>query len=331
MAAVPSLLEVSNLAIAFPRPGGLLQRVVDGVSFGLEPGEVLGVVGESGCGKTLSALALLRLVPDPGRIVSGRIVVVGRDLLAADEGFMCTVRGRIIGFLLQETALALDPLRTIGYQVSEAARLHLGLDRAAARNLAVRLLEEVDLDRSEALERAYPHQLSGGQRQRALLAAALAADPQVLIADEPTSALDAVSQAKLLALLDLLRERRRLAVIFITHDLGVVERVAHRVAVLYAGETVEVAQRGELFVEPLHPYTQALLAALPSRGVRGAPLPTIPGVVPRPESWGRACRFAPRCPLALSRCHQARPALVRLTGERWVRCFLQAPDEEGDG
>lgn len=331
MTAVPPLLEVSDLAVAFPRPGGSFQRVVDGVSFDLAPAEVLGVVGESGCGKTLSALALLRLVPEPGRIVAGRVIVTGHDILTSDERFMCTVRGRIIGFLSQETGLALNPLRTIGYQVGEAARLHLGLDRAAARSLAVRLLDEVDLDRPEAIERAYPHQLSGGQRQRALLAAALAADPQVLIADEPTSALDTVSQARLLAVLELLRERRRLAIVFITHDLGVVERVAHRVAVLYAGETVEVAERGALFAEPLHPYTKALLGALPSRGVRGAPLPTIPGIVPRPESWGRSCRFAPRCPLSMDRCRGARPALVRGADGRAVRCFLQAPDEEQGG
>jgi oligopeptide/dipeptide ABC transporter ATP-binding protein len=326
------IVEVCNLAVAFPNDGNGWRRVVDGVSLTVGEDEVVGLVGEWGCGKTLTALALLRLIPEPGRIAAGTVRVGGDDVLALDENRLSALRGGLAGLVLQEPARALNPVRSIGFQVCEAARLHAGLPAGRSAGLAADLLAEVGLEGSKRLVGAYPHQLSGGQRQRVLLACALAADPRLLVADEPTSALDSVSQRHMVELLERLRARRHVAVLFISHDLALVGRLAERVTVLYAGETVEVATRRELFDEPKHPYTRALMQAQLQVGTeRSARLPTVPGAVPRAGAWGTGCRFAPRCPLAFERCHRARPALTELANGRQARCFLVGDAEEADG
>jgi oligopeptide/dipeptide ABC transporter ATP-binding protein len=326
------IAQVCNLAVAFPSGGNGWRRVVDGVFLTVEEGEVMGLVGESGCGKTLTALALFRLIPEPGRIAAGTVSVGGQDVLALDERRLSSLRGGLAGLVFQEPAQALNPVRSIGFQVSEAARLHLELPGQRAEELVPELLAEVGLEDPAGLARAYPHQLSGGQRQRVLLACALSANPRLLVADEPTSALDTVSQQHMVELLERLRERRHLAVLFISHDLALVGRLADRVTVLYAGETVEVAPREALFDDPRHPYTRALMRAQLRVEAEGPTrLPTVPGAVPRAGEWGRGCRFAPRCPVAFKRCRMARPALSELENGRQVRCFLFGDAEESDG
>jgi peptide/nickel transport system ATP-binding protein len=326
-----ALVEVENLAVAFPTDHGW-RRVVDGVSLTVEEGEAAGLVGESACGKTLTALALVGLIPEPGTIVSGRVLVAGQNVVGADEPSLCSLRGGAVGLVFQEPARALNPVRSVGSQVGEAAKLHLGISARQAGRLATELLAEVGLEDPRHLVRAYPHQLSGGQRQRVLLACALSASPRLLIADEPTSALDTVSQQQLVELFEDLCDRRDLALLFISHDLGLVGRLARRVIVLYAGETVEIADREALWAEPKHPYTQALMRAhLGIERDMGERFGTIPGVVPRAGEWGGGCRFAPRCPVAMERCHRARPALASADGGRQVRCFLVSDAEEPSG
>ncbi|HUK12877.1 MAG TPA: ABC transporter ATP-binding protein [Thermoanaerobaculaceae bacterium] len=328
---MPPLVAASNLAVAFPRAGDAWVRVVDGVSLGVDEGEAMGVVGESGCGKTVSALALLRLVPEPARIVGGSISLGGEDVLAASVERLGRLRGGFAGFVFQEPTRAFNPVRRISTQVAEAARLHRGVSADRAVALAEKLLAEVGLDDPARVARGYPHQLSGGQRQRVLLASALAADPRLLIADEPTSALDTVSQRHLVELLDSLRRQRKLTLVFISHDLPLVARLAERVTVLYAGETVEVADRDSLFAAPAHPYTRALVAAQTSARAHDGRFATVDGAVPRAGEWPEGCRFAPRCPLAFDRCRRARPALTPLGGRRQVRCFLAGDAEEPGG
>ena len=329
---MPPIVQVSDLAVAFPGAGDGWHHVVDGVSLTVEEGEVVGLVGESGCGKTLTALALFGLVPEPGRVVAGTVRVGGEDVLAADEKRLSALRGGVAGLVFQEPAQALNPVRSIGFQVSEAARLHLKLPGERTDELVPKLLAEVGLADPAGLARAYPHQLSGGQRQRVLLACALSANPRLLVADEPTSALDTVSQQHMVELLEKLRERRQLSVLFISHDLALVGRLADRVTVLYAGETVEVAAREALLDDPRHPYARALMQSqLRVEGGGSQRLPTVPGTVPRAGEWGRACRFAPRCPVAFERCRAARPALTALENGRQVRCFLASDAEEPDG
>lgn len=282
------------------------------------------MVGASGAGKTLSALAVLGLVPAPARVAARRLVLAGHDVLAADEATLGSLRGKVVGYLSQETGGALNPLRTVGFQVVEAARLHDGLRGRQARRRAVELLAEVGLEEPERAARSYPHELSGGQRQRALVAAALAANPRLLIADEPTSALDTVSQARLLVLLGELRARRNLSLLLISHDLAVVSRSTERVVVLHSGETVEEAPVSVIFTRPRHPYTQALLASARrvtpgSRATEGSGQPADAGV---------RCRYERHCPSALPRCRQARPALVPAGDSQSVRCFLHHQEAE---
>jgi len=327
---MPPIVDLRGLAVTFPRPGRDRMRPVDGVSLVVNEGETVGVVGESGCGKTLSALALLRLIPEPGTVDGGSIRVAGVDMRAASEDEAARLRGRLVGMVFQEPTQAFNPVRSVGFQVTESARIHLGLRGRELRELAVGLLAEVGLDDPDRVARSYPHQLSGGQRQRVLIAGALAADPRLLIADEPTSALDTISQQHVVELLRSLRERRRLSLVFISHDLPLVIRLADSVAVLYAGETVEVADAGTLFAAPLHPYTRALLETAPGSSRREGRFATVGGAVPRPGEWVGGCRFAPRCPLAFAHCYAARPALTPQYGGRLVRCFLSSDAEEPD-
>jgi peptide/nickel transport system ATP-binding protein/oligopeptide transport system ATP-binding protein len=328
---MPSVVEVRGLAVAFPVASAGLRRVVDGVSLTVPERTTVAIVGESGCGKSLTALAILGLVPEPGRVVAGSVRLVGTDVLAADDATLSALRGAAAGLLSQEPSQALNPLRRVAFQVGEAARLRRKMGEAEAQGLVEGLLLEVGLAPAAAVARAYPHQLSGGQRQRVALASALSADPALLIADEPTSALDRASTAQLLDTLANLRERRGLAVLLISHDLGVVGRAADRVTVFHAGETVEDAPSTEIFTQPLHPYTRALLAARPVAAARRERFATIPGRVPGPGEWGRGCRFAPRCPAVFDRCRAARPALAEATPGRSVRCFLHRDAEDEDG
>ncbi|TAM51687.1 MAG: ABC transporter ATP-binding protein [Acidobacteria bacterium] len=326
-----SIVDVEDLAVAFPGPDGGARLVVDGVSLAVAEGEAMGLVGESGCGKTLTALAAVRLLPHAARVLRGSVRLEGEDVLTASEARMCALRGGVVGFVFQEPSQALNPVRSVGSQVTEAAKLHLGVRGADAAALAGRLLAEVGLDEPERVAHAYPHQLSGGERQRVLLAAALAAGPRALIADEPTSALDTVSQQRLVELIRRLRESRGLTLLFVSHDLALVGRVAERITVLYAGETVETGDRDALFGDPRHPYTQALLQARLGGSDASGDFATVPGGVPRAGEWGQGCRFAPRCPHAWRRCTGARPALTPAGDGRTVRCFLASDEEERRG
>ncbi len=301
------------------------------MSFAVDEGETLGVVGESGCGKTISAMALLRLLPESATVVRGTVSVAGLDVLAAGEDELIRLRGGVVGMVFQDPSQALDPVRSIGAQVAEAAFLHRQVRGRDARLEAALQLEEVGLAPAEAFLRAFPHQLSGGQKQRALLATALSGRPRVLVADELTSALDSVARAELVELLGILRERHGLALVVISHDLALIASIAGRVAVLYAGESVETGNAKDVLTEPLHPYTIALLAAAPRLAGPSGPLPSIPGMVPRPSEWPSGCRFAPRCARAFDRCRVARPALVEVQPGRSVRCFLHAEAEDSDG
>ncbi len=314
------LLEVEDLRTHF-LAGERVVRAVDGVSFAVRPGETLALVGESGSGKTVTALSLLRLVPPPGRIVSGRVRFQGRDLLALGADELRAVRGKEISMIFQEPMTSLNPVFTCGEQVLEGLRLHERLGRRAARARTIELLRLVGIPAPEQRAREYPHQLSGGMRQRVMIAMALACRPALLIADEPTTALDVTIQAQILELLGRLREELGMAVLLITHDLGVVAETADRVAVMYAGQIVEACDASAAFRRTRHPYTAGLLASLPRLGDRGTPLRAIPGQVPDAAEPPRGCRFAPRCPAAIAHCRAAEPPLARLEGDHWARCW----------
>jgi peptide/nickel transport system ATP-binding protein len=322
--AVP-VLTVLDLAVGFPvERAGLSQvaRAVDGVSFDVFPGETLGLVGESGCGKTMTALAIMGLVPPPGRVTRGRISFGGRDLTRLDEREMQHVRGARIGMVFQEPMMALNPVFTVGDQVAEAVTAHHPVPRGEALRQAVALLDAVRIP--EAAKRAgqYPHELSGGLRQRVLIAAAIACRPSLLIADEPTTALDVTTQA---GILDLLRDMQRefkLALLLITHDLGVVSELADRVAVMYAGRIVESGPAAGVLRSPRHPYTRGLLASLP--GLRpGERLRAIPGALPDPTTVPVGCPFAPRCDVRDVQCEHDDPGLRLTGGGRRLRCLLE--------
>jgi peptide/nickel transport system ATP-binding protein len=325
---VSEIVEVSGLAIAFPRPEGGFRRVVDGVTLGVAAAGSTAVVGESGCGKSLSALALLGLLPAPGRVEAGSVRVAGLDVRAAGEQALCRLRGRVVGLLLQEPGQALNPVRPVWRQVTEALHVVTPGSSAHRRDETARLLAEVGLEQPESLGDAYAHQLSGGQQQRVLLAAALAAGPQLLIADEPTAALDAMAQEDVLALLGRLRRDRGMALLVISHDLRIVDRLAERAVVMHAGETVEIGSRDELLLAPSHPYTRAMVATYAAERGSDGRFATIAGEMPGPDGWGLGCRFASRCPVAVPRCLAARPALHEVSPGHLVRCFLEGSAEE---
>jgi oligopeptide/dipeptide ABC transporter ATP-binding protein len=321
------LLSVENLRIYFHAPGGLV-RAVDDIALSLEPGATLGIVGESGCGKTVACLSILRLVDPPGRIEPGsRILFRGRDLLAASEEEMRQIRGNEISMVFQEPMTSLNPVRTIGDQVAEAVRIHRRAGAGEARERAIEMLRLVGIASPERRVDDYPHELSGGMRQRAMIAMALACDPAMLIADEPTTALDVTIQAEILDLLSDLRQRLGMSMIFVSHDLGVVSEIADRVAVMYAGQIVESGPTGEIFARPRHPYTEGLLRSLPRINRRSRRLATIPGSVPSPKRWPSGCRFHPRCPHAWNRCRAETPPL--LGDAHLSRCWLEEEPERG--
>ena len=323
---MPYLLEVRNLQTHFPTRAGLV-RAVDGVSFHVDRGELLGLVGESGCGKSITALSVMRLITPPGKIVDGEISFDGENLLAASEERMREIRGDDIAMIFQDPMTSLNPVYTVGEQIAEALRLHRKLSRREARQAAIEAMREVAIPDPARRVDDYPHQLSGGMRQRVMIAMALACDPKLLIADEPTTALDVTIQAQILELLNELRRTRELGVLLITHDLGVVAEVADRVAVMYTGRIVEESPVEELFARPKHPYTEGLLRSVPKltaeHVAKAERLETIEGMVPSPTALPPGCHFAPRCSHRMPRCTEGeRIPLYELEGSVRVRCVL---------
>ncbi len=317
-----SVLSAKDLSVVFDLPTGPAVAV-DRVSFDLAAGQTLGLVGESGSGKSVTALSLVGLLRPPGRVAGGHVMFGGRDLLRLDERGMRAVRGAAIGFVFQEPMTALDPVYTIGDQIGEALRIH-GTSRAQARARALELLDAVRIPNAASRLNDYPHQLSGGMRQRVCIAIAMACRPTLLIADEPTTALDVTIQAEILDLLREMRQTLGLAMLLITHDLGVVAETADRVAVMYAGRIVEHGPVRDVLRAPDHPYTRGLLASLPG-AARGAALRPIAGGVPTLGAFPRGCTFHPRCPDRFAPCDQAVPGPLHTSPERTVRCFLHDP------
>ena len=319
------LLEVDGLKTWFFTRDGVV-RAVDGVSFSVYPGETLAVVGESGCGKSVTSLSILRLIASPpGRVVAGRLLFEGRDLLTLPESEMRKVRGNEISMIFQEPMTSLNPVLTVGRQIAEALTLHRGLQRGDALARAVEMLRLVDIPESERRAGEYPHQLSGGMRQRVMIAMALACNPRLLIADEPTTALDVTIQAQILDLMRALKEKTGAAIVLITHDLGVVAEMAQRVVVMYAGRKVEEAPVDDLFARPRHPYTRGLLKSIPRLGDAQKPgrmrLAEIPGMVPSLREEIAGCIFAPRCAHAAERCRREYPPLEHKGAGHWVACW----------
>jgi peptide/nickel transport system ATP-binding protein len=325
MAAVP--LEVRGLSTTlFTRRGTM--KAVDGISLAVGAGETVALVGESGCGKSLTALSIMRLLPDPpARIVGGEVFLNGRDLVALPEEAMLDIRGREIGMIFQDPMSSLNPVATVEKQIAEVLSAHTDLDRRQARARVLELLEQVGMPDAGRRLDAYPHQLSGGMCQRVMIAMAIACSPSVLIADEPTTALDVTVQAQVLALLKRLQAEAGMAMIFITHDLGVVAEIADRVVVMYAGRKVEEAVVDDLFEAPLHPYTAGLIGATPVPGAaRAERLADIPGMVPPLDQLPAGCAFAPRCPRVMEQCWKEQPVLTEPRPGRRVACFAAEKD-----
>jgi len=321
------LLELDDLRTYFYTDTGVA-RAVDGVSFRVNAGETVGVVGESGCGKSVTALSILRLVRPPGRIEPGsQIRFEGKDLMKLDEHAMQKVRGNRIAMVFQEPMTALNPVFTVGDQIAEVARIHAGMSKREAWAKAVEMLKLVGIPAPEQRASEYPHQLSGGMRQRVVIAMALVMNPALVIADEPTTALDVTIQAQILELMAGLTRRLGTSVLLITHDLGVVAENCARVIVMYAGEVVEEATTATLFDAAHHPYTEGLLGAMPRVGGEAERLATIPGTVPPPTAWPAGCRFRDRCPYAWDRCAREHPPLYQIGGGHVSRCHLAEEPE----
>jgi oligopeptide/dipeptide ABC transporter ATP-binding protein len=323
MAETP-LLSVEGLKVYFSSQRGTV-RAVDGVNFSVNRGETRAIVGESGCGKSMTALSLLQLVPEPaGYIDNGRIVFEGQDLLDLTWEQMRGVRGKDIGMIFQEPMTSLNPVFTIGWQLREAMTIH-GKTAEEADKRSIELLERIGLEDAARTLKQYPHELSGGMRQRVMIAMALANKPKLLVADEPTTALDVTVQAQILSLIRELQAETGMSVLLITHDLGIVAEVADQVSVMYAGQVVEDAPTRDLFKNPLHPYTKGLFASLPARNRRGQDLATLEGIVPDAAAWPAACRFAERCPYRWEACTTTAPVLRPPDADRPVRCHLYDP------
>ena len=327
-AARDAIVEINDLKVWFASRDGIV-RAVDGISFDLLRGETLGIVGESGCGKSVTAMTMLQLIPSPPSVIAGGAIrYKGADLLTFDEERMRAIRGNEISMIFQDPMTSLNPVLTVGEQIAEPAVLHRRLDKRAARELAVEMLQKVGIPEPRRRADEYPHQFSGGMRQRAMIAAALACHPKVLIADEPTTALDVTIQAQILELMLNLKREYGTSIIMITHDLGVVAETCARVVVIYAGRKVEEAAAAELFSTPLHPYTQGLLSATPrletAPGTRRADRPRlqeIPGMVPTLKGEPIGCSFAPRCPKATAICREYAPRLEDRGNGHIVSCF----------
>ena len=314
------LLEVQGLTTTIQQRRGSV-RPVDGVSFTVDRGEILGLVGESGCGKSMTALSLMRLLPAAATISAGSVLFDGQDLLAVSARQMRRLRGKDISMVFQEPMTALDPAFTIGYQLIETLNAHESMSRAEARDRAIHMLDRVGITNAASRLDDYPHQFSGGMRQRVMLAMALLMEPKLLLADEPTTALDVTVQSQILDLIAELQDDMHLSVILITHNLGVVHEIADRVAVMYAGEIVEIAPTRRIFENPQHPYTQGLMLSMPDLAHRRAELHVIRGRVPELNALPPACRFAPRCPNRIQRCEEKHPSLATTEEEHELRCY----------
>ena len=315
-----TLLEVNNLQTFFFTGEGLIKAIA-GIDFTINRGETLALVGESGCGKSITALSLLRLVPEPGRIVEGNIRFDGVDLLHMPEEEIRRVRGNRIGMIFQEPMTSLNPVFRIGEQIMESLQLHRGYGKDKSLKIAAELLHSVGIPAAEQRLKDYPHQLSGGMRQRVMIAMALACNPQLLIADEPTTALDVTIQAQIMDLLGKIKAERNMATLLITHDLGVVAENADRVAIMYAGLILETAPVKELYANPIHPYTRGLLACIPRVGERRKRLVPIEGNVPKPGSGKEGCSFLERCDESFAPCRGEVPSLKEVQPGHWVRCW----------
>jgi peptide/nickel transport system ATP-binding protein len=316
------LLEIRGLETHFYQDGRVIPAV-DGVTLHVNKGETLGIVGESGCGKSVTSLSIMRLLPKTGaKVAHGEILYKGRDLLTLSEDQMRSIRGKEIAMIFQEPMTSLNPVYTIGQQLSEMSRLHLGHTKEQARAHALKMLKRVQIPRPEKILDEYPHQLSGGMRQRVMIAMAMSCDPELLIADEPTTALDVTIQAQILDLMRELREKQGTSILLITHDLGVVAEMCDRVIVMYAGQVVEQADVVTLFERPAHPYTQGLLRSIPKVDEDRERLDSIPGNVPLPGTIRQGCRFASRCPHATQRCTAEAPPLFDLGQGQFSRCWL---------
>jgi oligopeptide/dipeptide ABC transporter ATP-binding protein len=320
-----NVLEVKNLVTTFEieKNGQKLKiKAVDGISFELKKGKTLGIVGESGCGKSVTSLSAMRLIPSPpGNIESGQVLFNGTDLLKLKESEMRNIRGNKMSMIFQEPMTSLNPVFTVGSQVAEVFRIHKSLSKKEAIAQAIRMLQLVKIPSPEMRVRDYPHQLSGGMRQRVMIAMALACQPSVLIADEPTTALDVTIQAQILALMNELQQSQGMSTVLITHDLGVVAEVCQDVVVMYAGKIVEKSTVEELFSNPKHPYTKGLLASIPKLGEKKNRLKTIPGMVPSLSNLPVGCRFQSRCQFAVEQCKLSNPVLEKLNENSSVACF----------
>lgn len=322
-----NLLEVKNLRTHFYTEDGIIPAV-DGVDFSLKPGQTLGIVGESGCGKSITSMSVMRLIPNPpGKIVDGQITFDDRNLLTLSEAEMRKIRGNDIAMIFQEPMTSLNPVFTIGSQIMEAIMLHQKLDKKAAREKCIEMLNLVGIPRAAEIVDDYPHQFSGGMRQRVMIAMALSCNPKLLIADEPTTALDVTIQAQILELMKELKEKLNTAIMLITHDLGVVAEMADYIIVMYAGRVVEEANVYDLFEAPKHPYTVGLLNSKPNLQRTADRLEVIPGSVPNPLAIPPGCAFNPRCPHAMDICREEMPPLESIGGERKVRCWLHTKKE----
>jgi oligopeptide/dipeptide ABC transporter ATP-binding protein len=325
MSTPPVILELKDLQTWFFTDAGIIPSV-DGVSYRIHRGRTLGVVGESGCGKSVTSLSIMRLIPSPpGRTVGGQILFEGTDLVTLPEPEMRRIRGNRIGMIFQEPMTSLNPVYTVGNQIIESIQLHLRKPAGEARELAIHMLDKVGIPSPHQRVDEYPHQMSGGMKQRVMIAMALVNNPRLLIADEPTTALDVTIQAQILDLLNELQEEFGMSILMITHDLGVVAEVADSVVVMYAGKVVEYADVQTLFETPLHPYTLGLFRSLPELDTqRGARLPTIPGMVPAPLQFPTGCRFRTRCPFATALCSEAEPPMKDMGNGHLVACHFAA-------
>lgn len=322
------ILEIKDLCVEFQSAEGTV-RAVNCLDYTLHKGEKLGIVGESGSGKSVSSLGIMQLIPNPpGKITQGSILYKGRDLVTVGEKEMQKIRGNEISMIFQEPMTSLNPIIQCGKQIAETLRLHRGMNKKEAMEEAVKMMKAVGIANAEVRAHEYPHQMSGGMRQRVMIAMALACRPQILIADEPTTALDVTIQAQILDLIRKLNDEMGASVLFITHDLGVVNELCDTVIVMYAGRIVERASTADLFAKPLHPYSMGLLNAIPKITKERAPLETIEGMVPNPTERLEGCSFWPRCPHATERCKTAEPPVCQTGEDRMVRCWLYAREDK---
>jgi len=314
------ILQVKDLKTYFFAENGIV-KAVDGVDFEIYQGETLGLVGESGCGKSVTAFSIVKLLDYPGKTVGGQVFFRGEDLLKKNERQMRQIRGKEISLIFQEPMTSLNPVFTIGFQITEALKVHYKISKSKAQEKAVQLLEKVGIPIPEQRINEYPHQLSGGMRQRAMIAMALACDPALLIADEPTTSLDVTIQAQILELMKTLLKEFNSSLIMITHDLGVIAEIADRIAVMYAGKIVEYTDTRSIFYNPLHPYTYGLLTSIPRLDMDIEKLDSIPGLVPDPLHFPEGCKFHPRCPFATAKCREEEPVLREVESKHLVRCW----------